>query len=145
MIGTPSEDDLSFVTDDKAIKYLRRFRARAPQNLRDRYPECSDDALRLLFSMLQFNPFNRPNVDQLLKDPYFDEVRAFSQAYDAPEEISLAFEESQQYVGMPEIRQLFLQEIDHYRQLKRSGHSEVSPAPVKNRNVQIFFNKDNAY
>ena len=46
---------------------------------------------------------------------------------------------------MQQIRQLFLQEIAYYRELKNSGASEVSPAPVKNRNVQIFFNADNAY
>lgn len=95
--------------------------------------------------MLQFNPFNRPTVDQLLEDPYFDDVRQFSQAYDFSEEISFDFELTDQYVGMQQIRQLFLQEIAYYRDLKNSGHSEVSPAPVKNRNVQIFFNAENSF
>ena len=55
LIGSPSEDDLSFVTDEKAIRYLRKFRPRPPAKLRNKYPAGSDDALRLLFSMLQFN------------------------------------------------------------------------------------------
>jgi hypothetical protein len=50
--------------------------------------------------MLQFNPFNRPHVDELIKDSYFDDVRQFSQAYDSPAEIAFAFETSQQYVGV---------------------------------------------
>ena len=42
--------------------------------------------------MLKFNPFYRPSAEQLLKNPYFDEVRAFSKEYDAPAQISLDFE-----------------------------------------------------
>lgn len=46
---------------------------------------------------------------------------------------------------MQQIRELFLQEIAYYTELKRQGVSEVSPAPIKNKNVQIFFNADNSY
>lgn len=63
MLGSPTVQDLSFVTDEKAVKYLERFRNRNPVNLRQRYPAGSDQALRLLMQMLQFNPFFRPNVD----------------------------------------------------------------------------------
>ena len=42
MTGTPAPEDMSFVTDEKAIRYLERFRTRAPMNLREKYPECSD-------------------------------------------------------------------------------------------------------
>lgn len=74
-------------------------------------------------------------MDKLIQDPYFDEVRMFSKAYNALEIISLDFELSQEYIGFPKVRELFLQEIAYYRDLKMSGLSEVSPAPVKNRNV----------
>lgn len=145
MLGSPTPEDLSFVTDEKAVKYLERFRNRNPANLRQRYPAGSDQALRLLVQMLQFNPFHRPSVDTLIQDPYFDEVRQFSKAYNAQEIISLDFELSEEYVGLPKIRELFLSEIAYYRELKMAGLSEVSPAPVKNRNVQIFFNAENSY
>lgn len=135
MIGSPSEDDMSFVTDEKALAYLRRFKHRLPINLRERYPEGSDDALRMLANMLQFNPFFRPNVDELIKDPYFDDVRQFAQAYDCPEQVAFDFEDSKQYVGLKRIRELFNEEINYYRALKVQGLSEVSPAPVKNGNV----------
>ena len=145
LIGTPNPEDMSSVTDDKAIKYLQRFRQRVPANLRERYPEGSDELLTILSRMLEFNPFYRPSVDTLIADTYFDEVRMFAQVYDAPEQISLDFELSQEYVGFPQVRELFLQEIAYYRELKLAGLSEVSPAPVKNRNVQIFFNAENSY
>ena len=95
--------------------------------------------------MLQFNPFFRPSVDKLIEDPFFDEVRMFSKAYDAHETISLDFELSKEYIGFPKVREMFLNEIAYYRELKMTGLSEVSPAPVKNRNVQIFFNAENSY
>mmetsp|Transcript_43569 Transcript_43569/g.57697 ORF Transcript_43569/g.57697 Transcript_43569/m.57697 type:complete len:102 (-) Transcript_43569:387-692(-) len=101
MIGSPSAEDISFVTDDKAVKYLQRFKQKAPCNLRERYPEGSDQLLNLLARMLQFNPFYRPSVDSLIEDPYFDEVRMFSKSYDAPEVISLDFEMQQEYLGFP--------------------------------------------
>ena len=94
MIGSPSEDDMSFVTDEKAVKYLQKFTERPPVNLRERYPQGSDEALDLLTQMLQFNPFNRPTVEQLLANTYFDDVRQFSQAVDAPFEIDFDFETS---------------------------------------------------
>ena len=72
-----------------------------PANLRERYPEASDELLTLLSRMLQFNPFYRPSVDALIADTYFDEVRMFAQVYDAPEQISLDFELQQEYVGFP--------------------------------------------
>jgi len=74
-IGTPTQDDYSFVTDDKAVLYLRQFKPRPQANLRQVYRTGSDDALRLISSMLQFNPYFRPTVDELLSDNYFSDVR----------------------------------------------------------------------
>ena len=146
LIGTPNESDMSFVTDPKALTYLQRYPTIQPANLREKFPGGSNDALRILQSMLRFNPFDRPNVDQLLNDPYFNDVRLFSNAQNAPEEIAFAFEESDsQYLGIRQIREMFVQEIEYYKQLKLSGESQVSPSPVKNNRSQIFFNAENSY
>ena len=100
MIGTPSEDDLSFVTDQKALAYLAKFERKKPRKLRKRYPAGSDDALRILRSMLEFNPYNRPIVSELLSDSYFDDVRHYSQALEAPEEISFEFDEGRKFMSI---------------------------------------------
>ena len=52
LIGTPSKDEISFVTDPRARLYLERFANRPPITLRENYPEGSDDALRILESLL---------------------------------------------------------------------------------------------
>jgi len=93
--------------------------------------------------MLQFNPYFRPTVDELICDSYFDDVRKFSQAYDAPSEISFAFEDTS--VDISKLREFFLDEITYYKELRSAGLSEVSPAPIKNGNVKIFFNSENSY
>ena len=33
LIGTPNEDDMSFITDEKALSYIRGFTHREPANL----------------------------------------------------------------------------------------------------------------
>ena len=91
-IGTPSEEDMSFITDEQALSYIKSFPRREPTNLRQMYPECEEEGLTLLKQMLSFNPFFRPTVDDLLESSYFDEVRQFSVVYNAMNEIDLLFE-----------------------------------------------------
>ena len=79
--------------------------------------------------MLQFNPFFRPTVDELLSDNYFSDVRQFSQAYDSPSEIVFDFENTQ--MSIQKTRELFIDEIQYYKALRCSGLSEVSPARIK--------------
>ena len=89
LIGKPSEEDMSFITDEKALAYIMGFPQRDPANFSEIYPECQEEGLKMLKSMLQFNPFFRPTVDELLASPYFDEVRQFSIVYNAMHEVDL--------------------------------------------------------
>ena len=104
LIGKPTEEDMSFITDEKALAYIMGFPQRAPANFSEIYPECQEEGLKMLKSMLQFNPFFRPTVDELLASPYFDEVRQFSIVYNAMHEVDLKFEHSKQYFGLKDIR-----------------------------------------
>lgn len=75
IIGTPNEEDTSFVTDTKAQEYLKSFPGRERANLRESYPGIGDEGIDLLNKMLVFNPFFRPSVDECLEHPYFRLVR----------------------------------------------------------------------
>ena len=75
LIGKPSEEDMSFITDEKALSYIRNFPHCDPADLTQIYPECHPEGLKIISQMLQFNPFFRPTVDELLASPYFDDVR----------------------------------------------------------------------
>lgn len=83
IIGTPSEEDTSFVTDTKAQEYLKSFPVRGRANLKQVYPGVGDDTIDLLNKMLVFNPFFRPSVEECLEDPYFKQVRVALREHEA--------------------------------------------------------------
>lgn len=66
LIGTPDEADLSFITDEQAKSYVRKFKKRPRANFKEVFPKISSEGLYLLQQMLQFNPFMRPSVEQCL-------------------------------------------------------------------------------
>lgn len=76
VIGTPSEDeDLSFIHQANAIKYIKNFHKRDKCNFQEKYPGTPDEALHLLNKMLEFNPSKRISAEEALKDHYFNDVR----------------------------------------------------------------------
>jgi len=52
MIGTPSEVDLSFVTDESALAFIKEFKPRKAVDLKTKFPHISDKGLNLLKMML---------------------------------------------------------------------------------------------
>lgn len=48
VIGTPSDEDKSFVTDTKATEYLKAFPMSNRENLNSRYPGAGKEAIELL-------------------------------------------------------------------------------------------------
>lgn len=77
VIGTPSEEDLSFVTDPKAIEYLTSFNKRSRKELSVMFPGVGEEALDFLNKMLVFNPFLRPSIDECLDHPYLDKIKHY--------------------------------------------------------------------
>lgn len=63
-LGTPSEDDRSFVTDQKAIEYLDAYPPMERVDLHEIYKGGGDDALDFLDKFLQFNPYFRITIDE---------------------------------------------------------------------------------
>jgi len=120
VIGTPTEEGMSFVTDAKALEYLKTFSTRSRIDLKTRYPAADDDALDLLHKMLLFNPFFRITVDECLNHPWLKPVREKSLEIIEPEEITLPFE-SDKNLDEKKLRALFLKEVDYYKTLKEQG------------------------
>lgn len=52
VIGTPQEPDMAYVTDAKAIGYLKSFDPIERMNMANKYPGASEPALDLLNRML---------------------------------------------------------------------------------------------
>lgn len=75
VIGTPSEDDKSFVTDQKALEYLDTFGEKSRCDFAKKYPGASPEAIDFLNKILQFNPYFRISLKEAIEHPLFDKVR----------------------------------------------------------------------
>lgn len=75
VIGTPNEEDKSFVTDAKAQEYLEAFPPKDKTDLTTLYPGAGEEALDLLGRTLVFNPYFRISVDEALLHPFFKKVK----------------------------------------------------------------------
>lgn len=73
--GTPSEEDLEFVNDPKAEKYVKSFEKQERKAWSDLFPGASKDALGLLEQLLTFNPYYRITAKEALRHKYFENVR----------------------------------------------------------------------
>lgn len=56
MIGTPAEEDIAFLTDENAIKYIKSFQPKQPKDFATIFPDTPPEGLDLLKKMLVFNP-----------------------------------------------------------------------------------------
>jgi len=56
IIGTPNDEQRSFIKDTKALSYLKHYPEKDPKNFSELFPGASEEALDLLSKMLKFNP-----------------------------------------------------------------------------------------
>ena len=68
---------MSFVTDQKAIDYLKSFPVKDKANLKILFPGSDDLSLAFLSRMLVFNPFIRPTIQECLDDPYLNDIKEY--------------------------------------------------------------------
>jgi mitogen-activated protein kinase 1/3 len=115
-LGTPSEDDRSFVTDQKAIEYLDAFPECERVDFKEIYKGGGDEALDLLDKFLQFNPYYRITLDEALEHPFLKDVRKKDLEKSAEEKISFAFEK--EMLDRDRLRELFMEEIEYFKKLR---------------------------
>ena len=110
VIGTPSEEDYSFVTDAKALEYLASFTERPRVDLKKMYPAAGDEAIDLLNKMLVFNPYFRPKLEDCLKHPFLEAVRKSEHEHVSKATIELPFEKEGD-LSRKRLRELVLEEV----------------------------------
>jgi mitogen-activated protein kinase 1/3 len=116
VIGTPTEEDKSFVTDTKALDYLDAFPQHVKTDYNQLYPGAGEDAVNLLSSVLIFNPYFRITVDEALAHPFFKKIRKAEKEVTADHEINIEFEKEN--LDKKKLRSLFLEEIAYYKEKK---------------------------
>lgn len=114
VLGTPKEEDFSFVTDAKAIEYLRSFPFKKPVEFGELYPAATPEVIDLLKKMLQLNPRKRITIDDSLNHPFLSKIRDKSRELVAPGPIILDFEKEGEMTA-ERLRELFIDEIKSYK------------------------------
>ena len=71
VIGQPPEEDLQFITDPKAVMYIKSFSDIQGTGLSTLFPASPSDAIDLLSRLLKFDPNKRITLDEVLDHPYF--------------------------------------------------------------------------
>jgi mitogen-activated protein kinase 1/3 len=72
VLGTPGTDELAFIGNESALKYIKSLPKRSRQAWKTLYPKANPHALDLLGKMLVFNPDKRYTVEECLEHPYLE-------------------------------------------------------------------------
>ena len=75
LLGNPSENDISFITDERGIKYLKSFPTIPRGHVHERFPGESGESIDLLKRMIVFNPYQRITAVEALRHKYFADIR----------------------------------------------------------------------
>lgn len=118
VIGTPNEDDISFVTDTKAIEYLNTFPKSERVNLATVYPGAGEEAIDLLHKILVFNPYFRKSIEECLDHDFFKKARKPEKEMIATE--SIKFDWEKEHLDKKKLRQYFVEEIDFFKALRKN-------------------------
>ena len=126
VLGTPKDEDVSYVTDAKAIGYLKSFTPIERVDMQQRYPGTTPEGIDLLNRMLQFNPYFRIRVDEALEHPFFQRVRKPHKERESDVQISLDFES--ETLDRARLRQLFVDVILDFEREKEAAGGEGAAA-----------------
>ena len=72
VLGTPNYDDLAYIGNESALKYIKSLPKRSKQSWQTLYSKANPTGLDLLSKMLVFNPDKRYTVEECLAHPYFE-------------------------------------------------------------------------
>ncbi|KDD76079.1 protein kinase-like protein [Helicosporidium sp. ATCC 50920] len=112
VLGTPSEEELGFITAPKARSYIRSLPAAPPADLRALFPEASAQALDLLGKMLQFDPRRRVSVAGALAHPWLASLH--DPAAEPTAKATFCFDFEDQELDEIAVRRLVWEEMAHY-------------------------------
>ena len=75
IIGTPSEEEISWIEEENVKEYVRSFQPREKTDLQTLFEGIDPIAIDLLARILVFAPRRRISMKDILSHPYFKEVR----------------------------------------------------------------------
>lgn len=113
ILGTPKETDLAFITDDKALEYLKSYPPATKVSWQAKFPAATPETCEFLEKSLQLNPLRRISVAEALDHPCFKSVREPEREKFNMSPIKFDFEDTE-IDTEAKLRELFVEEIKHY-------------------------------
>ncbi|CAI5943938.1 unnamed protein product [Closterium sp. NIES-64] len=93
LIGSPDEDDLHFISSQKARSYIRSLPYTPRVSLSRLYPRANPLAINLIERMLVFDPNKRITVEEALEHPYLSMLHDPAVEPSAPAPFEFDFED----------------------------------------------------
>ena len=121
VLGTPQEEDMKFITNQKAYQFIRGLPPRPPTPLQDLYRRANPLAMDLLTKMLTFNPQKRISVDEALAHPYLRGLHNAALETECNRPFGFAFERIR--MTKPVLQAFMMEEICEFRPSLREAPS----------------------
>lgn len=127
IVGTPTAEELSIVTNEQALKFMKSMAFKPRVNLAQRLPNVSAAGADLLDQMLQFDPRKRISVADALEHPYLATYHDASNEPVAKSVFKADFENFE--MDKSKLRQLVHAEIESFHpELRQSQADSASNA-----------------
>lgn len=112
-LGKLPEEDLDFVTSEKAKRFLRKLPSKSPTPLRVQFPNAPADALDLMRRLLQIHPSRRINVEDALSHSFLSQLHNVEDEPVADEIFDYSFENEK--LHRLRLQELIWREAGHFR------------------------------
>lgn len=113
ILGSPEPEDIDFITDKKAMDYVKSFGYMKRVNFKDVYMNSPDENIDFLEHSIAFNPKKRVSIKDAIEHPCFKDVRDKSKETTANGPVTMDFENDTK-LTIEKLRKLFLEEIANY-------------------------------
>lgn len=112
-LGKVPEEDLTFVTSEKAKRFMRKLPNKAPLPLSEQFPGSPTEALDLMARTLSIHPQKRITVEQSLKHPFFAQLHSPEDEPVADRPFDFSFEDEK--LHRVRLQELIWQEVGDIR------------------------------
>jgi len=112
-LGNLPEQDLDFVTSDKAKRFMRKLPNKPPVPLKEQFPNAPSDALDLMRKALQIHPHRRITVEDALSHAFLSQLHSPHDEPTAEEKFDYSFENEK--LHRIRLQELIWQEAGYFR------------------------------